>query len=142
MVLIEEGGESFRPEVLVACEGCLFAGDHTTKSRFPSTVWTNNRNFLPPRDLKIKVSEDAEIAVLLCGIFEFSDKVGGGGGIRKAERHYRVFSVDLDTLDLSELLDARLDLRCFVGLGTEAIDELFCFGDLAILVYLLFAKKT
>jgi hypothetical protein len=125
---------------LIAREGCFFASDHTTESRFSSTVWTNNGNFFPTSDLKIKISEDVEIAVLLSGILELSDKVGGGGRIRKAERHYRVFSVDLDTLDLSELLDARLDLRCFVGLGTEAIDELFCFGDLAILVYLLFAK--
>ena len=74
------------------------------------------------------------------GFFELRNEVGRGGGIWEAEGHHRVLGVDLDALDFGELLDARLDLRGFVGLGAEAVDELLGFGDLAVLVDFLFSE--
>ena len=77
---------------------------------------------------------------MLGGFFELRNEVGRGGGIWEAEGHHRVLGVDLDALDFGELLDARLDLRGFVGLGAEAVDELLGFGDLAVLVDFLFSE--
>lgn len=140
MVLIEEGGEGFGAEFVVAGERGLFPGDHAAEGGLAGAVGADDGDFFTTGDFEVEVPKDGEVAVLLGGVFELRNKMGGGGRVGKTERHHRILCVDLDAFDFGELFDARLDLRGFVGLGAEAVDKLFGFGDLAVLVYLLFAE--
>jgi len=140
VVLVEEGGEGFWAEFVGAGGGFFFAGDHAAEGGFSCSIGAYDGDFFAAGDFEVEFFKNDEIAVLLGGFFELRDEVGGGGRIGEAEGHDGILGVDFDAFDFGEVLDAGLDLRGFVGLSAEAVDELLGLGDLAVLVDFLFAE--
>ena len=95
VVLVEEGGEGFGSEVVVAGGGLFVSRDHAAEGGFSGTVGSDDGDFFAPSDFEIEVAEDGEgfsvfEGIVLGGFFELGDEVGRGRGIREAEGHHGI----------------------------------------------------
>lgn len=111
VVLVEEGGEGFGPQFVVAGGRLFLAGDHAAEGGFTGTVGADDGDFFAAGDFEVDVAEDGEVSsvfkrVNLGRFFELGDEVGRGGGIGEAEGHHGVFGIDLDAFDFGEKFDA------------------------------------